>query len=623
MAILITRKQSLLILIAGLFTSVFVVLALLSFETRLGFFYDFLLKKRPAPPVSGEIVLIETDSIAESGDIFDVLMAAGEFMASGVIIEVPVLDISSDRILTDDDIRQRLNDEYSLLGRNIRNLFDAIKMGSIGPAESQLYVDSLVDLSERGRDRLTAFLLRNSDSSSIPAFRPDIFPVLEAPDLRSNSPGKSSLFSQPGSDSDGIFRRIAPVRPLVYEGALRDDVISGTDNDGPGSSAPELAANHSDFWLDGARAFFAGIPSEIKNGYRLLKQAYIRSMLPPETDEKPAEHIVYRALKSRWLYTGMDFTEQGPVLIAGGSSFPLDSRGNIYIEKPGESGEFRTVTIGSIRAYSEADRSLRRLLKEAESAGIYSDLKPERIPLYLYDHAQALRDDFLDDPSPEKYGAWLHARGEYWNSLDGLLNSASVSELAGAYEEIITTENLNPVSLEKLRKLRNELIISFALLREKYLELAELRGSLDAALNSSLFIVGPPYAESQAVSSSALLANTLLTGHCISPGRKLPVILFSLVAVFVLLCVIHAMRPLLLLIVGSVSSLVCALGFSWNFVARAYWIDPLIPFLACFAGTLVMFSIAALIKRRMVRRFRAAYGGSVSKNCLKQLIRTG
>ncbi|MCL2878858.1 MAG: hypothetical protein FWF29_01315 [Treponema sp.] len=606
MAAFITKKQSLILLTAGLCTGIAAALLLCWFSAgvRLGPLYDFLLKHRQKPPVSGEITLIETGTMAESPDVFDALSAAGEFNVSGLLIEVPVLGISSDRNITDDEISRRLNDEYTLLGRNIRNLFDAIRMGSVNPAESGQYVDNLVDLANRGRDRLSAFLLRSARDDSISAFLSDktVFPVLEAANLHVNF------------DADGVLRRIAPIQPVTYD--LPEDSVSPEgDVSSPISAPPEEIVSPQ-----GIIPHLSGI---IKTEITRLRQWYTHAILPPSGEGTPAEHVVYQALKSRWPQSGIKGTVKGLVLTAGDASFPLDNGGNIIIEKPSGAGVFRSIGIDRIRAYADADRSLRRLLKEAEAAGVYANVKPERIPLYLYDYAKSLQDDFVKDPSPEKHAAWLQARREYWSGLDEFMNGSSVTELADTYADIITTESLNSDSLEKLRRFRNDLIISFARLREKYLELSELHNTLAQALGSSFCIMGPPYAESPVVESSALLANTLLTGRCVNAAGTVPVILWSLLILIFVLCAIHALRPFLMLVTGTIAALICAAAFSLYFIKTGYWLEPGIPALALFAGTAVMFTAGALIRLRMVRHFRIAYGGAVNKSVMRQLLRTG
>ncbi|MDR0718911.1 MAG: hypothetical protein LBF78_04685, partial [Treponema sp.] len=86
MSAFISRKQSLLILLAALCTAAGTAVLLNYFLAgpRLGRVYDFLRDRRADPPVSREIALIDTGELVEAGDIFTVLMALNELGASGL-----------------------------------------------------------------------------------------------------------------------------------------------------------------------------------------------------------------------------------------------------------------------------------------------------------------------------------------------------------------------------------------------------------------------------------------------------------------------------------------------------------------------------------------------------------
>ncbi|GHV94517.1 hypothetical protein AGMMS50293_08370 [Spirochaetia bacterium] len=491
-------------------------------------------------------------------------MALTEMDASDLILEAPVLGSSVGRVGSVEDIRLRLNDEYSLLGRNIRNLFEAIRVGSVPPAESAGYVEHIVELAERGRDRLTAALVSQNEAGSVQVARAAgaFGSFWEAADLRGQLPD-SPWYSKPLPDSDGKLRRIAPlITPLP---------------------APATAV----------------------------------------------EHIVYQSLKSRWADSEIETTEQGPVLViryAGDSGnelrIPLDRDGNILIEAAQGGELLRRLGIERFREYEEADRAMRRLLSGAETLGVYSKTRPEQIPLFLCDFAAALREELLKAPNPEKRAAWIVARAEYMGSLEEFLYGPAEMTLVGGYEEILATEKLKDEGRAKLLNLRDELIRAFAELREKYRELVETRNVLSEALVSSYCIMGPELADGTA-ESSAFFANALLTGSYINPGQNRYVLFWSLIAVFIILLCIHAMRPAALFISGTITALICAGAFGWSFIISAYWIDPLIPAVSSIAGMLFIFFTRLALIRRGARSFHFAYRPAVSRPILKKLIRAG
>jgi len=126
---------------------------------KLGHIYDFFLNRRQLPPISREILIINTEEFAQSNDIFSVLMTLTEMEASNLILTARVSGSSSPFSGTESEIRQRFYDEYSLTGNNIRNLFQGIRTGSVQPSQAPAFVEKLVELSDQSRDRLLSALI--------------------------------------------------------------------------------------------------------------------------------------------------------------------------------------------------------------------------------------------------------------------------------------------------------------------------------------------------------------------------------------------------------------------------------------------------------------------------------
>ena len=553
---------------------------------RLGPVYDFLMGFRAPLLVSSEILLIETDQVIEPDNVFSVLMTLSEAGASDLLIKVPVLGTGAIRAEGGTELSRRVTGEFTLLTRNIRNLFDGIRLGSVSPLDSPDYVDRLVDLAERGKDRLNAAIIREGEAGSVRAAQAAaVFGrSLYAVDLRPGTGENIPWYSRPVPDRDGVLRRISPI------------------------------------------------------------------MNP---DSAPLEHIVYMALKTRWENSTIEYTETGLTLFnwlrLGGETierrFPLDKDGALLFERPAERDGFRSLSLNDFLLYDRADRAMVNILRDMEEEGVFAATEPELIPLFLFDYLEIFREDLLASPDNEKLADWRRLRNEYFSALHNFLYGPYEMILVNVFEERIAEkmqienvfyennidennidEDENIIDKDAVKEIqaqRDELIRSFALMREKHRELVLIRTVLMQSLNYSFCIMGPLNTDTEIVESSALLANALLTGRSITPGQRVHILLFSLLVSFAILVTIHFLNPLALLIAGVVSSLFCAAGFGISFIINGYWIDPLIPASAVLAGTLIMTTVKFGIGYRRALRFRLVFGPLVNKPMLKVLAKAG
>jgi hypothetical protein len=530
---------------------------------KLGPVYDMFLGFRPRPPVSSEILLIDTDEIVESDGLYSVMMALSEMGASDLLVVVPVLGAGSGRVENGMEMTERVSDEFRLLGKNIRNLFEAIRLGFVGPKESPSFVENLVELTERGRDRLNAAIIRQGEAGSEQAAQAAaVFGrAVTALDLHAAAQQEIPWYSQPIPDSDRVLRRIAPVVDRM-------------------------------------------------------------------------EHIVYHVLKQRWASSAVELTEMGQTLVNRPNKldersvrrFPLDRNGNILIEKPGKTRGFRRLGMSLFLDYDETDRSMARLLREAEEVGVFAETAPEQRPLILLKFAEDQKEELLKDPDEFKRAAWIKLRLEYIASLDEFLYGPSEMALVNGYEEIMASEKLGEEGIVRMQDMRDRLIRSFVAMREKHRDFVDLRAYLAQASDLSFCIMGPAMmvgGGTTITESSALLANTLLTGNCITPGQNLHLFLWPLLASFAALAFIFLLKPLTLFITGPGLAVVNGIAFWAAFVISGYWIDPFIPMSACLFGTLALFVSRFCIGYGMELRFRLAYAPYVGKGILKALVKTG
>jgi hypothetical protein len=276
--------------------------------------------------------------------------------------------------------------------------------------------------------------------------------------------------------------------------------------------------------------------------------------------------------------------------------------------------------------YDVADRSMALLLRDADEMGVFAETDPEQRPLILLEFAEALKEELLKNPDEDKRAQWIKMRLEYLASLDEFLYGPSEMELVNGYEEIMANEKLGEAGILRLQEMRDRLIRIFVAMREKQRDLTDLRAFLAQAADSSFCIMGPAVTADGGTSiseSSALLANTLLTGNCVTPGQGMRLFVWPLLASFTALACIFSLRPLTLFIAGICAAVVTGTAFGGAFVISGYWIDPFIPMGACLLGTLVLFVSKFSIGYGRALRFRLAYAPYVDKDTPKALLKAG
>jgi hypothetical protein len=566
MAAFITRKKSVLVFLCALLaaSAAAVLLNSLLKGPKLGPHYDFLMNMRGPPPIDRSLLLVDTEDIIDPGSVVQLILTLIEMDAAALVIESPVLSFSSGRE-GGGEILYRFDEEFALLGRNIQNLFEAIRIGSVPPSESERYVAELVELANRGKERLTLALVQHDEAgmARMEGAAAAFGKTFKAGDLRLPGPVDSPWYSRPRPDWDGRIRRIAPVLPGGEEHAV----------------------------------------------YAALKECF----------------------KDRWE-----------------TAIPLDTNGAILFEWPGKGDTFRRFPLDFFRQYGEADLNLQRLLKEADSLGIYSMIPPENSPLYLSEYALAIREEFLADRTGggtgegEAKADWLRAREEYFSRLEEFLEGPSETSLVRGYEELIALEDLEEEGVARISALRDGLIGAFGKLRAAWEEFRDMRSFLGGTFASSFVILGPgqefqapsgglPFLRDlfperpvfSAPETSLVLANSLLTGRAIRPGESRRVLFAAFLAALPVILIMLRLGPWGGLAAGCILSALTGAGFSWSFILLGYWIDPLIPLGASLAAVLTVFSLSLVVVSRGARRFRLAYGPYVNKSCLKHLIAAG
>ena len=593
---------------------------------QLGSLYDFLLRRRTSIAVSPELLLIDSsipgqelaEDILEPGAASSLLYTMTELGAGNLIIQVPILGLSAGGMAGEEEILYHFDEEFSLLSRNIKNLFEGIKTGSVEPSDSARYVGELVELSEKGKERLVSALVRR-DEEGIAGME------------------KAAVFF-------GNARR---------PGDLKVQVIRA----GAGSSSANAVTKKTDEKSD-TEEYSRSRPDKDGVLRRIAPVLKVPELSGGTAGEKTLEHIIFGTLKSRYEIAKIEDSVSGPVLAAiggpGGKDIliPLDKNGALLFQVTKRGESFRRMGITDFLSYEEGDRNLRRLLSEGEALGIFHGLQGENRPDILYDYALSLREELVSHPgadSNEKKIAWIELRSKYFLALEDFLSGPAEMKLVRGYEEIIASESLGDKEIAKMAEMRNSLVQRFALIREKYNEVKELRDKLEASLNGSFCILGrASFSETETAPSifkgfpasfirnirsalygntitdmeaSALLANSILTGRSVKPGGSVFLLLISLLSAFIT-CFLLKYRGLASTLgLGIFLTLLAGMFFSLSFILSRIWFNPVVPAAASASGVLVSLVWVLAEKRRFNQYFRMAYGPFVSQSCLKSILR--
>ncbi|MDR2343039.1 MAG: hypothetical protein LBD86_00730 [Spirochaetaceae bacterium] len=578
------------------------------YTPRLGPHYDFLAEVRPRLKASRpfgvgartdatdgarqdtpaeqaaarEILLIEsgsgTENLIAASTAFALIMTLTEMNASSLLIETPVLGVSSGRAPGEADLVYRFDDEFSIIESNIKNLFDGIRLGSIIPRDAARYVDDVIKLTEQGKNRLLsaavqgdeeqAERLENASSVFGAVYIPgDLLVDVIRPGNRARPPMNRlyvPVYSRPPPDADGKVRRIAPV--------LSD----------PDGQEYEYAA------------------------YSALKKRYSKSELKAADDG----FILEFAAKAQ------DGESDDQI-------FVLDSNAALLFGVPtGGGGAFRKIELALFLEYNEADSMLYRLLDEAPTLARYADISVENYPPFLYEQALLVRETLLENPETELKERWKYLRAAYYDALDKFFDpdSGAGAKIRSSFRSLEERENLDEAGLARLAALRNEQMEMFGTARELYMDLATQRKKLGEQLNASFCILGPVSRDTEL---SAMFVNSIITGNYTVPANIKQILFSSIAVVLLLLFAVSRMGPVLSFCFSFLMTVLTVLGFSCGFVLSGLWIDPLIPGVSLAAGAVVSSLYAVSIKKRSEIQLRCACGAIAPETYLKAMARSG
>jgi hypothetical protein len=553
---------------------------------KLGRLFDFLLSKQSESTVSQEILLIETtgaNAVVDPSTAALVIGTLAEMGAGSLVVQTPILGVSYAPAEREVEMAGLFSREFNMIDRNIVNLFDGIRMGTIAPEDSPRFVGAVLELAHSAEARLVNETVRtNAASIKELAEAIELFPKTFIAGDRldgvsptaqvtggapsGGQPSAGALFSRVSPDADGRFRRVLP---------------TGSDGE-------------SDF-----------------------------------------EHIVFGALKSRFGFTALSQNPAGNFLIMEKTPalpsiddrrFVLDNGGEL-IFRPSKNG-FRKIDLDEILEYESLDRAIYKTLSDNSDLGTYGLVGAENYPSYLWEREKELKKNLFIPPviensrinkKAESWTAWKNARDAALKSLDVFFNEAAIEKnINEGFDKLLKDENLNEAGEARALAIRDNLIEAFQNGKTAYIKFDALHEKLQRELALSFCIMATPSPDTQV---SAELANAILSGVSVVPAQERYILLCAIVVSFLCVFILRTPAPFMTLVVGFSLCTAVLIGFSYSFILTSIWLNPLIPLSGAVFGTLSSVLFSLILKLRHRRTIRVCYGPFVSKPLLKQLLR--
>ncbi|MBN2509330.1 MAG: adenylate/guanylate cyclase domain-containing protein [Spirochaetales bacterium] len=445
--------------------------------------YDLLLHVRPKLAQDESIVFLEVDDTAI--DYVGVwpwsrhIMADGLFLLKELGAERVVFDIeyvqSSPRgvnqtVLTE-DIPEVLDRDFVTMNSNVRDLVTAISQGYIKASEAGDYLDQLEDLSgdiKAGIQREIMSISRDNDrylGEGAHFFQKAFFTVTMIPDAAVNLDpeylkwvAKEKSYSRVSGDLRSVpeFPGIMPAIAPVLEGAA-------------GAGFPNIIIDS-----DGVRR---RIHLFSRYGDQVFPQLVIRPLLDTMGDPE----VVF-SKKAITINTGED---TGPVVI------PLNPDGTVSINWTGTvfSESFRHVSYYLLALYQNQEQELVHNLKLMNADEYFSYYEGEALPLEVWNYLETIKVEMSTGLRP--YDREYADGKEYFLELVGdFLSGPTEAKITSIIDEIVGSSEYTQDEKAEYLRIREEVAVNFASVKELYDDLADTRARIRASVADSFVIVG-------------------------------------------------------------------------------------------------------------------------------------
>jgi adenylate cyclase len=615
------------LVVAGAFAALNLFAFFRSADDRL---YDLLLHLKPGIAEDKSLLFIDIDdpAIAKVGtfpwsrDIMaDGLIVMKEFGAAYAVFDIEYVDPSPrgvDIKLLGERIPELFSREFTAINQNIRDLFLALRKGSIALGDAQDYVRQLTELTDSSRQILLEqvnAIARDNDTylgKAARLFGNAYFTVNMLPEADENVSDELRQYTL-----DNIaLKKAQAVRgfPLASED-IRPAILPILRG-AKGAGFPNVVIDK-----DGVRRRI-----DLLRGYegRYFAQLGFAALL----DLLGNPQVV--ADKRRIVLQGADLPGKGLRSVV----IPLveDRRFLINWPKKDYPSSFRHMTYYELVHHQRLEQDLLHNLKIMDDAGYLAFFQSDHGLLDPYRYAEGLMKEVLDGGDPKLMDDYRQVRSAFFDELGSFLSGGAESEILGQLDDLLASRELKEAAKADYRQVRDEVPKVFGATREIYQSLAELRTLLRSQLEGSFCFLGwtgtsttdigvNPFSEQYMnVGTHASVVNTILSGRFLD---SLPWWISALLATVLCLAIFFVIRRL-----EPLPSILAGLGFlvalaalgSGFFLLTGRYLHLLTPVLSVFVTLFVLILVKFLVLQQEKSYIRNAFSHYLSTDVINELL---
>ncbi len=616
------------LVVVAVFSALNLVTLYQGFDYRV---YDLLLHVKPAIKEDPSILLLDVDetSIVQVGiwpwsrDIMaEGLITMAEFGAAYAVFDIEYPEqsprgVDSRRI--EEDIPRSLTGEFRTLTQNVRDLFAAVRSGSISLRDAEDYVADLERLTEQSRESLMGdirSIVKDNDvflGQGAAIFGNAYFPIRMVTDGTEALPEEVRAYAMD----------VLPLKKIRVEADVAfkaQDVLPAIYpimTPAAGAGFPNVEVDS-----DGVRRRLYLI-AEYQGKYypQLAFSALLKKIGDPEVVVK----------KDRIVLEGAQLPGRAP----GRVTIPLAEDGSVLINWPRKTfaDSFSPhLSYWYLELHRRQEASLIKNLGLMERDQYLTYYEKDPAFMELYRSAERLRAAMLAEHSGAKLDEYRSLRERFFAAVGDFLAGPTEGAILASVDEALRSPSLKPDETAEYRKIREEVVSNFANLSTLYGDFKKTRGILAERLPGKFCVIGnaatsttdmgvnPFQKRYENVGTHASLANTILQASFLDDFPWWITSLFTLVLAFLVYLLLRDMDPTPSLVAGAATVLFVVIAGTAIFILTGVYVNLVTPTLSVFLTFIILASVKFIATAREKSYIRNAFGHYLSADVISELL---